>query len=170
MVTDRLKLMRLKCGRGMMEPGLGVEVTGQNTVWKYFVFEFVETCLIFFLEESFDHIFPTQHQTGFGEFQNLVIYPYIFYHLLGKLLGFSYLLCTLYNNRKKVTFATPVVWKEPKDYSTDYYLCITKIVGKTNTIKKNIKNPNLFSLGVFHTATSSYSSSGIYIQKTQTID
>jgi hypothetical protein len=40
-------------------------------------------------------------------------------------------------------FADPMVWREPKDHSTDCYFCITKIKGIQSKFKKSVKYPNI---------------------------
>jgi hypothetical protein len=42
-----------------------------------------------------------------------------------------------------MSFAFPMVWREPKDHSTDYYFCIIKIKGIRSKFKKSVKYPNI---------------------------
>ena len=42
-------------------------------------------------------------------------------------------------------FAIPMIWREPKNHSTDCYFCTTIISGFTSKLKKSIIYPNLNS-------------------------
>jgi hypothetical protein len=44
---------------------------------------------------------------------------------------------------RHMPFAVPMVWREPKDHSTDCYFCITKIKGILSKFKKSVKYPNI---------------------------
>ena len=42
-------------------------------------------------------------------------------------------------------FAVPMVWREPRNYADDCYLCLTNITGFNASSRKKIKYPNLWS-------------------------
>ena len=44
---------------------------------------------------------------------------------------------------RHMSFAIPMVWREPKDHTSDCYFCITNIKGITSKSKHTIKYPNL---------------------------
>ena len=46
---------------------------------------------------------------------------------------------------KCMPFVIPMIWREPKDHSTDCYFCTTNISGSTSKLKKCITYPNLIS-------------------------
>ena len=46
---------------------------------------------------------------------------------------------------KYMPFAIPMIWREPKDHSTDCYFCTTNISGFTSKFKKCITYPNVNS-------------------------
>lgn len=47
------------------------------------------------------------------------------------------------NGSRHMTFAIPMVWREPKDHSTDCYFCLTKISGITAKTRHTVKYPNI---------------------------
>jgi len=40
-------------------------------------------------------------------------------------------------------FAVPIVWREPKDHSSDCYVCLTNITGISSKSKHTVKYPDL---------------------------
>ena len=42
-----------------------------------------------------------------------------------------------------MTFAIPMVWREPQDHSSDCYFCITQIKGVSSKSKHTVKYPDL---------------------------
>jgi len=47
------------------------------------------------------------------------------------------------NGSRHMSFAIPMVWREPRDHSSDCYFCITKIKGINNKSKHTINYPSL---------------------------
>lgn len=44
---------------------------------------------------------------------------------------------------RHMSFAIPMVWREPKDHITDCYFCMTKISGITSKTRNTVKYPNI---------------------------
>ncbi|GFU45911.1 uncharacterized protein TNCV_5102161 [Trichonephila clavipes] len=42
-------------------------------------------------------------------------------------------------------FAIPMIWREPKDHSSDYYFCLTNVKGVTSKSKHTVAYPDLQS-------------------------
>ena len=51
----------------------------------------------------------------------------------------------LNGRRNSISFAVPMVWREPRDHITDCYFCLTDISGFTGKNKNKIVYPNLLS-------------------------
>jgi len=69
-----------------------------------------------------------------------------------KKLGPSYLLHNVceaslawVNGSHQMPFTVPMVWREPKDYSSDCYFCLTYIIRITSKSKHTVKYPYLLS-------------------------
>ena len=60
-------------------------------------------------------------------------------------LSCSRLLAAWKNGTRHMPFAIPMIWREPKDHSSDCYFCLTKIKGITSKSKHTVVYPNLQS-------------------------
>jgi hypothetical protein len=50
------------------------------------------------------------------------------------------------NGSHQVPFTVPMVWREPKDHSSDCYFCLTDITRITSKSKNTVKYPDLPSV------------------------
>lgn len=47
------------------------------------------------------------------------------------------------NGERNMNFGVPMIWREPKDHSSDCYFCMTQIKGITSKSKHTVQYPNL---------------------------
>ena len=45
-----------------------------------------------------------------------------------------------------MSFCVPMIWRQQKDHSTDYYFCLAKLGGFSERTMNKIKYPNIISV------------------------